>query len=294
LNWTLPKNREPRGNPMVAAILTWLLPGAGHIYLGLPVVGLLGFLVVQGVYFLGLQLSGGMLFEYLEPDLRGPGSSLLSPEIGNLGALIYHIKQYGYGPGWPRPWPPMMELGAWLTAASGMLNICLMVRAHGDARSLLEGSSELPGLARLVLLAWALPGLGHWLQGRKARALVWFGLLVGMLVLGSALAEGSNLSRERHFFYWAGQFLSGLPNLGLQLVFGSARVAAEQAYADAGLDLGCLAGLLNVLAMIDVYTHGETRALERDSAAATGNAGAAGNAASASSAGATHSSSGGA
>ncbi len=266
MNWTLPKSREPRGHPLVAVFLTWLMPGAGHLYLGLPVLGLLGFGIVQGVYFLGLQLSGGMLFEFLEPDLRGPGSSLLSPEIGNLGALIYHVKQFGYGPGWPRPWPPLMELGTWLTAASGMLNICLMVRAHSDARAPKEGTSQLSGIARWVLLAWAVPGLGHWLQGRKTRALVWFGLLVGMLVLGSVLAEGSNLSRERHFFYWAGQFLSGLPHLGLQLVFGSARVTAEQPYADAGLDLGCLAGLLNVLAMIDVYTHAEREALAADEA----------------------------
>lgn len=264
MNWTLPQKREPRGNPLVAVILTWVMPGAGHLYLGLPVVGLVAFALVQGVYLLGLQLSGGMLFEFLEPDLRGPGSSLLTPEIGNLGALIYHIQKFGYGPGWPRPWPQWMELGAWLTAASGMLNICLMVRAHGDARSPKEGSSRLPAISKLVFWAWAVPGLGHWLQGRKLRAVLFFGLLVGMLILGSLLAEGSNLSRERHFYYWAGQFLSGLPNLALQMTLGTAPVRGEQPYADAGLDLGCLAGLLNVLALIDVYTHAEESALREE------------------------------
>jgi hypothetical protein len=42
------------------------------------------------------------------------------------------------------------------------------------------------------------------------------------------------------------------------------RVEREIAYVDAGLVFGCVAGLLNVLAMIDVYGWSEAQALGRD------------------------------
>jgi len=88
-----------------------------------------------------------------------------------------------------------------------------------------------------------------------------FVALVGLFVLGTALAEGSNLSRERHFYYWAGQFLIGLPGILAELAFGDMRITGHIPYVDTGLVFGCVAGLLNVLAMIDVYAWGEARLL---------------------------------
>jgi hypothetical protein len=263
MNWPATHRNEPRGDSTVAAVLTWILPGAGHFYLGMPVFGLCAFLLVQGLYLLGLHLSDGMLFEYLEPDLRSSFAGVLTPEVGNLGGLVYHMKVYGFGLPFMRPWPDAMWIGCWLTACSGILNACLMVQAHSDARA--PRNSPDPGfgrIARPVLAAWAVPGLGHWLQGRRLRAVGFFALLVGMLLVGSWLAGGANLSRERHFYYWAGQFLAGLPGLGLEACFGHAPLTHDRAYADAGLDLACLAGLLNVLALMDVYAFGEKRALE--------------------------------
>jgi len=263
MSWPAAQKREPRGDSTVAAVLTWVLPGAGHFYLGRPVFGLCAFLLVQGLYLLGLRLSDGMLFEYLEPDLQSTFAGVLTPEVGNLGALVYHMKVYGFGLAHMRVWPDAMWFGCWLTACSGILNACLMVQAHSDARAPKDGTrSGFGSIAPQVLAAWALPGLGHWLQGRKLRALAFGALLLGMLLLGTWLAAGSNLSRERHFYYWAGQFLAGLPGLGLEAFWGRAPVTHDIAYADAGLDLACLAGLLNVLALMDVYAFGEKRALE--------------------------------
>lgn len=262
MSWPAAQKNEPRGDSTVAAVLTWILPGAGHFYLGMPLFGLCAFVLVQGLYLLGLRLSDGMLFEYLEPDLRSPFAGVLTPEIGNLGGLVYHMKTYGYGLAHMRPWPDAMWLGCWLTACSGILNACLMVQAHSDARAPRNGpDSGFGRIAAPVLAAWAVPGLGHWLQGRRLRAVGFFVLLFGMLLLGTWLAEGSNLSRERHFYYWAGQFLAGLPGLGLEALFGRGLVTHDVPYADAGLDLACLAGLLNVLALMDVYAFGERRAL---------------------------------
>lgn len=253
------KTASPRANPDLAAILTWCVPGAGHLYLGKPLFALLAFAVVEGLYFLGVQLSDGRLFEYLDPELQGPFAGALAPEAGNLGALVWHMRTYGFGTGIPRPWPEHMHLGIWLTAISGILNACLMIRSHVEARSA-RGAAP-PGLSTdiQVFAGWLVPGLGHFLQRRFVRGIAVFVILVGLLVLGTFLADGSNLDRERHFYYWAGQFLVGLPALLLEIGHGHARITGEIPYVDAGLVMVCLAGLLNVLAMLDVQGHAETR-----------------------------------
>jgi hypothetical protein len=79
-----------------------------------------------------------------------------------------------------------------------------------------------------------------------------FMLITGMVVLASGLAQGANLDRERHFYYWAGQFLAGGPVLVLEWIHGHALVRGHIPYNDAGLCFGAVAGLLNVLALLDV------------------------------------------
>ena len=216
------------------------------------------FLVVEGLYAAGVWLSGGMFLEYLPLEMRGRFAGALTPEAGNLGALLYHIRSFGYGLGEPRPWPPGMDVGTTLTAASGVLNFFLMSRVHTLARLGPERCRGIdPPLAAMV--TWLLPGLGQFLQGRRARGLVIFVLLVGLMILGSILAEGSNLDRERHFYYWAGQFLLGLPAVVAEFFHGHPRLTHDITYADAGVVLACVAGMLNVLAMLDAYTFGEQK-----------------------------------
>jgi len=136
-----------------------------------------------------------------------------------------------------------------------------MVRAHLDARlgSHREGAGLPPSAA--VFLAWLVPGLGHLSQGRRRRALIVAVLLIGLFALGTLLAEGSNLSRERHFYYWGGQFFLGLPALVAEAFSGRPAVAGEIAQMDVGLLFASMAGLLNILAILDVYAWGEDLAL---------------------------------
>jgi hypothetical protein len=220
----------------------------------------LGFVLIEGLYYLGLVLSEGRSFEYLDAELRSSFAPLLSPEAGNLGALIYQMKQYGFGPGVMQPWPKWIRLGSTLCAASGILNVCWAVLAHVHARAERLTPAVAVQPARDLFFTWLVPGLGHWLQGRKRRGALVFVLLVGLFVAGTLLAEGSNLSRERHFYYWAGQFLVGAPALAAEAVWGSMRVRHEITYVDCGLVFGCVAGLLNVLAMIDAFGYAEAKA----------------------------------
>ena len=277
MTWTTSNRQAPRGDPNLAAILTWFVPGAGHLYIGKPLFALVAFVVVQGLYWAGLQLSDGMVFEFLQPDLRGPFAGALSPEVGNLGMLVWHTRQYGSGPGFPRVWPDHIHLGAWLTALSGILNACLMVRAHVDARLGLGQRRAGTSPSTLVLLAWLIPGLGHVCQRRRLRGALVFVLLVGLLVLGTFLAQGSNLDRERHFYYWAGQFLTGAPAMLLEMAHGYTRVTSDIQYLDAGLGMVCVAGLLNVLAMLDVFAFADASPLatQASKSSTQGSAGAA-------------------
>jgi hypothetical protein len=264
------KSKPPGRDPNVATLLTWFLPGAGHLYLGDLRTGLLALVLVDGIFLLGFALTGGATVEFLDPELRGRFALILTPEAGNLGGLLWTLHQTGFPniPTEPRAWPPWVMEGSFLTALSGVLNICVMVRANLDARTTPEQRRRGPSPALLVGLAWLVPGLGHLLQGRRLRAFVVFALLVGVFACGTLLADYSNLSRERHFYYWAGQYLLGLPAILAEVLSGRPPVTGEIPFADAGLTFGCIAGLLNVLAMLDVYRGAEAVVLGEVPAAA--------------------------
>jgi len=253
-----------RSGSLVAVFLTWFLPGAGHVYLGRALPGILAFLVVQGLYVLGWLLSGGRVFEFLDPELRGPLATILTPEVGNLGAMVAQLKFVGFGAEPLTPFPDRVLLGGWLTGLSGMANVFLMCHAHLLARTPATAPREGPSPVVAAMATFALPGLGHFLQGRRRRGLIVFVLLVGIFLWGTWLAEGSNLSRERHFYYWSGQFLLGLPAFLAEVVSGRPPVTSEIPRVDVGLLFGCMAGLLNILAMLDVFGVGEPRWLGRE------------------------------
>ena len=251
---------QPGGDPTVATLLTWFMPGAGHFYIGRTTFAMIAFVVVEGLYLLGLKLSGGMGFEFLQEELRGLLAPGLAPEAGNLGGLLYQIRTYGFGLGVPRPFPEYIVLGSILTALSGVANVILMCHVHFEARLPKGTSSRLRSPAWPVLLTWLVPGLGHFQQRRKLRGTIIFVMLVGLLVIGTLLADSSNLSRERHYYYWGGQLMAGLPALGLQFLWGAKLVTSHITYGEAGLVIASLAGMLNILAMLDVYAWGERSA----------------------------------
>lgn len=252
-------------SPSVAALLTWLLPGAGHYYLGDRRTALVGFAVVQGLYLAGFLLSGGMFLQVLPPEMRGAFAGALTPEAGNLGALLVHARQVGFGGGIPRPFPDGLHTGMMLTAAAGIVNLLLASRAHFDARratgTVIEGAAPHPG--RCVLLGWLVPGLGHFAQGRRARGVAAFVLLVGLFALGTVLADGTNLDRTRHFYYWAGQSFLGPLAFAAELAGGHGTMTEEIAYADAGVMLASIAGMLNVMLLLDVYGYSDAKLFGR-------------------------------
>lgn len=248
-------------------LLTWFLPGAGHLYLGRYAFAAAAFVLVEGLYALGWFLCDGRGFEYLDPELRGRLATLLTPEAGNLGAMLLHLKLSGFGSTETLPFPSAMVLGGFLSALSGIVNLFVASHAHLAARAEDGPARSAPNPVALLACTWLLPGLGHWLQGRRLRAVLVFVLLLGLFVAGTALAQGANLSRERHFYYWSGQFLIGGPALLAEALSGHPLVTGEIPLGDVGLLYACMAGLLNVLAMLDVFGVAEKRWFARPEAA---------------------------
>src|SRR5262245_32152714 len=156
------------------------------MYLGRVGLGLLLFLAVEGLYVLGWVLGHGRTFEYLDPELRGPLATLLAPEAGNLGAMLFHLKSSAFGSDEALPFPKWMVFASFASALSGILNLFVAAHAHLDAR---EGgrTSSSPHPVRLLAAAWLFPGLGHWLQGRRLRAVLVCGILLGLFALGTWL-----------------------------------------------------------------------------------------------------------
>jgi hypothetical protein len=106
-----------------------------------------------------------------------------------------------------------------------------------------------------LVLGWVIPGAGHAYMGRWGKAALFFVLIVGLLVAGFALGNGTNVSMSEWWF--AAQLGSGGPALALVPLskYFAERGAVD--WADPHREMGTLytaiAGFLNVLVMMDAY-----------------------------------------
>ena len=104
-------------------------------------------------------------------------------------------------------------------------------------------------------LAWLVPGAGHLLLGASRKALVLFGVLTSMYVIGLALGGRLFLLQPTEplvFFSALAQWAVGLPRLAA-LIGGFGRgdvVAASYEYGNTFL---IVSGLLNMLVVLDAY-----------------------------------------
>lgn len=104
-------------------------------------------------------------------------------------------------------------------------------------------------------LAWLVPGAGHFLLGANRQALVFFGVLMSMFVVGLALGGRLfplQLSQPLVFLSALAEWTLGLPRLTALLggFGGGDVVAASYEYGNTFL---IVAGLLNALVVLDAY-----------------------------------------
>jgi hypothetical protein len=165
-------------------------------------------------------------------------------------------------------------------------------------------SAPLQGVSQLSLgnrwqaafLAWLIPGLGHWYQGRRGKAILYAVCIMGLFFVGLALGDFKNVfwrwtspsaDPERFRFIYLCQFFVGLPALPalvqstLQhysqpfVLWGYLAEPSMNALnavhvksgrlAEVGWVYTVIAGLLNILAIYDAFegpAHGEDDAAE--------------------------------
>jgi hypothetical protein len=110
------------------------------------------------------------------------------------------------------------------------------------------------GQRKPVLLGWLVPGLGHWITGRRSRAL-FFGIQIVVLFLaGLAMADFRCVSPLDRHPIWA---ITQIPG-GLLTVVAAITTAGLDIQRDNALyPVGCLyvgvACLLNLVALCDLY-----------------------------------------
>ncbi|MHB1560584.1 MAG: DUF6677 family protein [Isosphaeraceae bacterium] len=135
-----------------------------------------------------------------------------------------------------------------------------------------------------ALLAWAVPGLGHFYQGRIGKGILYSVCILGLYTLGMVMGEGKIVywrwvnplnNPEKFCLYYLGQFFVGLASLpaliqgtlhyfGFDPILGG--LLAEPSQIDLNalnnrlsklVEIGsiytCIAGLLNILAIYDAY-----------------------------------------
>jgi hypothetical protein len=130
------------------------------------------------------------------------------------------------------------------------------------ARQMQRSKAETPGRAWLIgLAAWAVPGLGHLVQRRWARALLLGGAVWGMFFTGLWL--GGHLFRPGANDQGLAFFLQLLPmvaNLGAGLLYIACWLTnsgfadhAQMVTYEYGNTFLLVAGLLNYLAMLDAF-----------------------------------------
>lgn len=145
-------------------------------------------------------------------------------------------------------------------------------------------------------LAWLIPGWGHWYQGRKGKAVLYFVCILGLFFVGMALGDFRNVfwrwtspsaDSENFRFIYICQFFVGLPALPALLqatlkyfqqpflfwgyLAEPSMVALNAVHpkflrlAEVGWVYTVVAGLLNILAIFDALegpAHAEDDAAE--------------------------------
>lgn len=117
-----------RSGVLPACLLAWVLPGAGHVYLGRRGKGLLFFGAIGALFVLGVAMKSRLQL-YL--GLEDPLALLFSIAQAAIGAPYFLARALGYEAG--QVTAVTYEYGNTFTAVAGLLNILVILDAHDTA-----------------------------------------------------------------------------------------------------------------------------------------------------------------
>lgn len=117
-----------RSGVLPACLLAWVLPGAGHFYLGRRGKGLLFFGAIGALFLLGVAMKSRLQL-YL--GLEDPLALLFSIAQMAAGVPYFVARVLGYEAGLVTA--VTYEYGNTFTAVAGLLNILVILDAHDTA-----------------------------------------------------------------------------------------------------------------------------------------------------------------
>jgi hypothetical protein len=258
------------------------VPGLLQYQLGQKRRAAIAFLSCMALYFVGWGLVGDRLifFSLFTPETANPngggplvllarcGVIVTLPEILNfpahaLGSILSFDTSFDAQRLWRLPRPPLEHLGGFLAAASGYLAAFWSADGHWGMRLRRDGDS-LPSPAAQVCnpgfaagISWLLPGAGHVLAGQRNKGLLMGAATLGMFALGLLFSLGHGVSLKIASVWWIGESMCGCGTLFASLVTAPARMAPEPANLDLGTVLCTVAGLMNLVVMVDAFTVAE-------------------------------------
>ena len=107
------------------------------------------------------------------------------------------------------------------------------------------------GMCSVGMLAWLVPGAGHWYLGMRGRGVVIFVAICTMFVLGLALGGLEVVDPENSKPWFVAQIVSGLPAIISTLMQKPQMAAGYGRGVDLGQVYAGVAGLLNLLCLLD-------------------------------------------
>jgi hypothetical protein len=111
----------------------------------------------------------------------------------------------------------------------------------------------------IAVAAWGLPGLGHVLLGRPAKAAYLGGLILGAFGIGLLLGQGHSVSSVKFPYHWWGQACAGGPALLADALLGGQPQRGSIMRLELGVVFATVAGILNVIAVVDAYVTARRR-----------------------------------
>ena len=105
------------------------------------------------------------------------------------------------------------------------------------------------------VLAWLIPGAGHWLLGMRQRAVVIFVAICSTFLIGLVLGSIEMIDPQYAKAWFCAQILTGLPAIIATLQQDSTIIISEISGYGRGVDVGQVyagvAGLLNLICILD-------------------------------------------
>ena len=123
-------------------------------------------------------------------------------------------------------------------------------------------SSHEMALYFIGVLAWLIPGAGHWLLGMRHRAVIIFVAICSTFLIGLLLGSIEVIDPQNAIAWFCAQVLCGLPTIIVTRIQDSAVSVQSISEFGRGVDIGQvyagIAGLLNLICVLDALLRSQT------------------------------------